>query len=917
MKRRMLAILIIIIIIGVLAGLLSGMGIWTDYMWFASLGYQSTFWTLFLNRFGIGLAAFILSLLFFWFNFWYARRCLPRQRTYPEHTHVIEVGEDFIRRFYTSTIGTRLLLGFCILLALLLAAQASSQWEIVQKLIHATPFGQTDPIFGLDVGFYIFKLPFYELLHSLLTIAFILVLVFVGLVYFFLATNEFLGGRWQVFSPVKLHLALLTTGLLMTKAWGYHLSTYGLLLSRGGTFFGAGYTDVHARLPALNILMVLALAAAVIVFIETLRGHLRPIAISLGVLVGASAVIGGIYPVLVQKFQVEPNEFSREQPYLEYNVAATRYAYDLEKVRHTESLLKSGAANQLVLEKYRSTLANLRLWDYRPLGQVYSQMQQLRRYYRFVDVDIDRYKIGKDYRQVMLSVRELDQNNLPERARTWVNRRLQYTHGYGVVISPVNEVNPRGLPVFLVQDIPPKTSAMKLEINRPQIYFGELTTNMVVVNTKAGEFDHPSGQKNVYTNYEGEGGIQLSNWWRRLAYAIRFQDLRLFLNTDITPESRILYYRTVQDTCRLAPYLEYDSDPYPVIANGRIYWIWDAYTITNHYPYSEPNEQLNYIRNAVKVVVDAYQGNIAFYISDSTDPIIHTYSKIFPDLYRPLKEMPVELRSHIRYPVDFLEKQVSVYTAYHMQDTRVFYNREDEWSVPFEKYAGNSQQMEPYYAIVQLPGEAEAEFVLVLPFTPIKRENLVAWMAARCDGENYGELVVYEFPKDSHVFGPMQVEASIDQDAEISQQLTLWSQHGSEVIRGNLTTVPLAGNLLYVEPLFLQAEESSLPELTRVIVFYEDQVVMAKDLETALNQLPALQEALLSEPPELQQQQQSPAPLPEGMVSLVRRASELYKEAQERLRSGNWTGYGEAIDALGEVLDRMVDQAKNQKSELP
>ncbi len=900
-RARLFLIVVIVVALGILFSIA---GIWADYMWFASLGYSGVFRTLFLTRFGVGLIAFLVAFLFFLLNFWYARRCLPEQRIHLVNSRFLELGENFVRRFLFSRTGTWLMLGFSALLAFLLAGQAGSRWELIQKFIHATPFGATDPIFGLDVGFYVFKLPFYELLGNLLAGALILVFICVGLTYFVFVSGEFLEGGWRVFSPVKLHLALIAAGLLVVKAWDYRLRAYELLLSPSGTFFGAGYTDIQARLPVLQILMVLALLAALIVFLGILRGRLRPILLSIGALVVAALLLGGAYPVLVQKFQVEPNEFSREKRYLEHNIAATRQAYGLDKVERKTFNLESRTADRVELASYADTIANLRLWDYRPLGQVYNQLQQFRRYYRFGDVDIDRYTIDGNYRQVMLSARELDQRDLPERAQTWVNRRLQYTHGYGLVMSPVNETTPQGLPVFMVKDIPPKAPAVEMKITRPEIYFGELTTNMVVVNTKAGEFDYPSGQENAYTNYQGSGGVQLSNVWRRLLYAAHFRDLRLLLTADLTPESRILYNRTVQDARRLAPYLKYDRDPYPVVAGGRIYWIWDAYTASDRYPYAEPHGRLNYIRNSVKVVVDAYEGGIAFYISDPADPVVKTYSKIFPNLYRPLAEMPPELRSHIRYPVDLFQMQSSIYSVYHIEDPRVFYTREAEWTIPSEKHTAASQEMEPYYAIVQLPEETKAEFVLVLPFTPVKRENLIAWAAARCDGVHYGELVVYEFPKDAHVYGPMQVEASIDQDPDISQQLTLWSQYGSEVIRGNLITVPLAGKLLYVEPLFLQAEESSLPELSRIIALYEGSVVMDKDLEGALNKLFASPEKAPSETPDSQQPQ--PPAFPQGMADLARRARELYKEAVESQRAGDWAGYGKALDELGEVLNRMV-----------
>lgn len=906
MKRsgRLILILVLAVVLAVLYGI---SGIWADYMWFASLGYRRVFWTLFLTRFAVGVVAFLVFLSFLWLNAWFARRCLPRIRLSGEKRKIIELTQGPLLRLLNSRWGTAGLLLICVSISLLLAVPVGASWETVQKFVYATPFGKSDPVFGLDVGFYIFKLPFYELLLSSLTAAVLAALALVSSIYLLLATGEFFGGGWRQFSPVKLHLASLVAGFITIKACDLRLQAYRLLFSDHGAFWGAGYTDVHARIPALNILAILALLTAALAFYGVIRGRLRPFLYGVGAFVVVYLAMGVAYPAFVQQFKVEPNEFSMEQEYLRHAIAATRSAYGLEKIKVLNTGLETvpeeeGNVSEAVLESYRDTLTNLRIWDFRPIAQVYNQLQQLRPYYRFSDVDIDRYRIGGASRQVMLSVRELSQENLSERARTWVNRRLQYTHGFGVVVSPVNETTEEGLPHFLVQNIPPKAQVPELEVKQPAIYFGELTTNWVIVNTKAKEFDYPSGDKNVYSSYTGHGGVSLSNQLRRLLYAFRFQDMRLLLSDDITPESRILYNRTVQDARRLAPYLEYDGDPYPVITGGRIYWVWDAYTVTDHYPYSERLKGRNYIRNSVKVVVDAYQGDIAFYVSDPSDPLIRTYEKIFPGLYRPLSQMPEGLRYHLRYPEGLFRIQAEVYSQYHISDPRVFYNREDEWAIPYERYSASSQQMEPYYAIMRLPGESREEFVLVLPLTPVRRQNLVAWMAARCDGENYGELVVDVFSKDVHAYGPMQVEASIDQNAEISQALTLWDQRGSEVIRGNLITVPLAGKLLYVKPLFLQAKESSLPELTRVILFYEGRIVMESSLDSALEKLFGTAEMI---PPAAAGQPQ-PSETPSGLEDLARRAKSLYDAALERQRSGDWTGYGRAMDELGKVLQQMI-----------
>lgn len=897
-RKRLVQVLVLILALALLGKVL---GIWSNFMWFSSLGHNRVFWTLFLTRFAVGAVVFLVFFAFFQANFWYLRRSMPSYQVIDINTRVYEAFVGPVRRIFSSKAGKFLIGGLSALFALSFAVGISARWEVFQKFFYALPFGRPDPIMGKDAGFYIFKLPFYELLQSSLTSAVILMLVICGLVYFFLASSEFLKGGWRVFSPVKLHLASLIAGLLVLKAWDYYLSIYSLLTSGQGSFFGAGFTDVHARIPALKILAVIALVAALLVFISLLRGKVLPVATGVGMLVIASLLLGGLYPFAVQKFRVEPNEFSREKEYIEHNIDATRYAYGLEGVKPVSVITDDaeGEVGKEIVEKNQITLANIRLWDFRPIQQVYNQMQQLRRYYSFHDVNVDRYRFDDDYRQVMISVRELNQDKLSERARTWVNRRLQYTHGYGAVVSPVNEVTAEGRPLYLLENIPPQAAFSELKVDRPEIYYGELTDSIVVVNTKIGEFDYPSGEKNIYCSYQGKGGVKLTPI-RRLLYALHFKDMRLLLSSDITSESRILYQRTVQDANRLAPYLRFDSDPYPVVADGRIFWIVDAYSVASHYPYSDMREGINYTRNSVKVVVDAYNGDFTFYVSDPADPVVGVYNKIYPGLYRPLSEMPAALREHLRYPVDMFKLQAAVFAEYHVQDARVFYNREDEWSIPHEKFSDDSQEIEPYYTMMKLSGEEKEEFVLILPFTPVNRENAVAWFAARCDGDHYGEMVVDVFPKDIHAYGPMQVEASVDQDGEIASQLTLWNQHGSEVIRGNLITVPLAGKLLYVEPLFLQAKESAMPELTRVIAFYDGRVVMERDLWSALNKLFGVEEDAPSPQPD------DVEAVPEDIDGLAQKANQLYQEADKALKAGDWAGYGKAIDELGKVLEELV-----------
>jgi uncharacterized membrane protein (UPF0182 family) len=881
-------------------------GKWADFMWFSSLEYDRVFWRLFLTRFVVGAVIFLVFFALFQANFWYLRRSLPTFQVYDVDTQAYEAFIAPLRRIFTSTAAKFVTGVFSAVFAFFFAVGVSTNWDVFQKFFYAQPVGRTDPILGKDAAFYMFKLPVYELLQSSRFSAFVLMLIICALVYFLLASKEFMKDSWRVFSPVKLHLASLIAGLLVLKAGDYYLSIYSLLTSAQGSFFGAGYTDVHANIPALKILTVVAILAALLVFVSLVRGKVLPVATGVGVLVVASVLVGGVYPAAVQKFQVEPNEFNREKEYIEYNIDATRYAYGLEDVKPI-TVVDDGEdkADSNIVEDNRVTLSNVRLWDFRPIQQVYNQMQQLRRYYSFPGVNVDRYRFGDDYRQVMISVRELDQDRLSERARTWVNQRLQYTHGYGAVISPVNEVTAEGRPLYLLENIPPQAAHPEIEITRPEIYYGELTDDIVIVNTNIGEFDYPSGEENIYTNYEGDGGVKLTPI-RRLLYALHFKDMRMVLSSDITSESRILYQRTVQDVSRIAPYLKFDSDPYPVVVDGRIFWIVDAYTTSSQYPYSDMRNGINYTRNSVKVVVDAYNGEYAFYVIDPEDPVVGVYSNIYPDLYRPISEMPEGLREHIRYPVDLFSLQAEVFAEYHVQDARVFYNREDEWTIPHEKYSDDSQALEPYYTMMRLPGEEEEEFVLVLPYTPMNRENAVAWLAARCDGEHYGEMVIDVFPKDVHAYGPMQVEASIDQDSDISSQLTLWNQHGSQIIRGNLITVPLGGQLLYVEPLFLQAKESAMPELTRVIAFYDGRVVMERDLWSAVNILFGTDEQPDTEEPGTEEPGPEQPSGPQAPSSLAQRANQLFQEAENALKAGDWAGYGKAIDELGKVLEEML-----------
>jgi uncharacterized membrane protein (UPF0182 family) len=628
-------------------------------------------------------------------------------------------------------------------------------------------------------------------------------------------------------------------------------------------------------------------------------------------------LIISIVPGIMQRYIVEPNEVAREAPYIEHNIQFTRQAYGLDNADERDF----GQVEPLsveALEANQATLLNVRLWDYRPLGQTYRQIQEIRLYYGFTDLDIDRYWIDGQYRQVILAARELDQSQL--QSVTWVNQHLQFTHGYGVVMNPVNEVTPEGLPQLWIKDLPPSIS-VPLAINRPEIYYGELTDNYVFVRTGLEEFDYPKGEENVYTYYEGTGGVPLRSYLKRLAFALRLADANILLSQYIDTNTRLMFNRRIQNRARaVAPFLEYDSDPYLVIIDGKLYWIQDAYTISNRYPYAEPLNRINYIRNAVKVVIDAHNGSMTYYIADPSDPLVRTYAAIFPTLFTSQNSMPDGLREHLRYPEDLFNVQATMYQTYHMRDVNVFYNKEDQWNLPREVYAGQDQTVEPYYVIIRLPGEAQEEFLLIQPFTPATKDNLIAWMAGRSDGEDYGQLVVFRFPKQELIFGPLQIEARIDQNPEISAQLSLWSQRGSQVIRGNLLVIPMEQSLLYVEPLYLQAESGQIPELKRVVVASGEKVVMADTLADGLVRLfpegglVAEAETTAEAAAEGEGPKTGPvitgelaSDLAQDVYDLARQADEHYTAALDALQAGDWATYGAELAAMEEVLRQLVE----------
>jgi uncharacterized membrane protein (UPF0182 family) len=866
-------------------------GFYTEWLWFNSLGYGSVYTTILGTKVSVFFSAAIIFAILFLGNLIVATRLSPKSEASFWPWAIVQPIQRMLR--WNVILGTALL-------SLIFGLVAQGNWEVVLRFFNGQPFGIADPVFQREISFYVFSLPFLNLVRGWLLGALIVTLFGSAGIYLLSYTVQRL--RFDGAVPVLAHLGGLVIAILGLFAWGYRLGIWELVFSTRGVVFGASYADINAKLPAQWILFTVVLIFALLVLFSILRGKPRWPLYGLIGWVAVAIIIGGIFPAVVQRFQVEPNELARERPYIEYNIHFTREAFALDRIEEQLFPAEDTPVPQDIAQN-EVTINNIRLWDPRPLKDTYNQLHSLRQYYDFNDVDIDRYIIDGDYRQVMLSARELSAEKLAGEAQTWVNRRLQFTHGYGLVLSPVNEVDAQGLPNLLVKDIPP---VGVFNIERPQIYYGEKTNDYVIVKTKTEEFDYPMGTENVFGQYEGEGGVGLGGFLRRLIYAWQFGDFNILISNELAPESRVLYYRNIRERVnRLAPFLKLDSDPYLVVMDGRLFWIQDAYTVTDRYPYSEPLGGLNYIRNSVKAVIDAYNGSVTFYITDPEDALIRTYQAIFPKLFVPAEQMPESLRAHWRYPEDMFNIQATVYQTYHMSDARAFYNKEDLWAVPREFYAGSEQALEPYYIIMRLPGEEKEEFLLMQPFTPKDKNIAISWLAARSDGENYGKLLVYLFPKGRPPDGPSQIENRIGQDTVITEQLALWGRGGSRVIRGNLLLIPLGLSMIYVEPVFLQAEAGGLPELKRVIIVAGDQISMEPTLKESMAAIFGAQAAPTEPKPPV-------PPLPEAPVAadiadLIEEAQQHYNQAQEYLQAGDWAEYGNELDALKAVLDQLAE----------
>ncbi|MDO9068355.1 MAG: UPF0182 family protein [Deltaproteobacteria bacterium] len=887
-KNKFIIILILVAVVLPFASSL--LNFYTDWLFFVETGFSSVFTTTLYAQMGAGLFFGIMLFVFVMVNLYVANRV-----AFPHAGMIFEAGNIRLHREEAIRFVKPVGILVCAFLAFFAGNWGAMRWEEVLLFVNKMNVGTVDPVIGKDIGFYLFSLPFWEMLKGFAGFVLPATIAIVGATYFVRGGISLTERGAVLDEKVRRHLAALIVIFAGVIAAGFYLDSFRLLLSEKGVFSGAGYVDVNSRLLTYRVLTFLTPVAGALLAAGIWKGNWR-MALIPPVVVVALYVIGiRVYPGVLQKFKVAPNELALETPYIENNIKFTRFGFDLEKIETVpfDVDTKLSAAD---IANNDATIKNIRLWDHAPLLKTYSQLQQIRTYYKFFDVDNDRYTVNGQYMQVMLSPRELSYADLP--SKNWINERLIFTHGNGITFGPVSRISKEGLPEFFVKDIPP-VSLADIKVTRPEIYFGELSNDYVVVKTKVPEFSYPTATGNINTTYAGKGGVPIDSILKKALFAAKFKTEKILLSSDITSESRIIYNRNINERVKaVAPFLRFDGDPYMVVdEKGGLKWIIDAYTYSDRLPYSKPiRGGINYMRNSVKAVVDAYDGTLSFYISDPNDVLVKVYSRMFPGLFKPMAAMPDDLRKHVRYPHQFLQLQAAMFAAYHMTDPKVFYNKENLWQIP----ALGEKPMEPYYTIMRLPGEKVAEYILLLPFTPSKRDNLSAWLTARCDEPNYGKIRAYTFPRDRLIYGPKQIDARINQDSFISQQLTLWNQRGSEVIRGSLLVIPIEKSLLNVQPLFLAADKAGLPELKRVIVAFGDQVVMEENLELALQRLfGGRKDVAASSTSTTVDTKASPG-------TLAKEAMSIYEKATTLQRQGNWAGYGEELRKLEQVLKRMA-----------
>jgi uncharacterized membrane protein (UPF0182 family) len=882
---------IVVAVIVLLAVLTATLGNVQKGLWMQQLGYAEIFWRLLLLRWGLASAAFVAAFLYFWFNVRVAARQVATSRVAPRGDSTALAKPDINVSPSAFRLATSILAAG---VALIFAAIFYGQWDTYLRIRHGASFGLSDPLFGVDLGYYIFRLPFYELLQQSLFALALITLVSVLLLYGYSGPLRS-GTSRPIDSKIAQaasHLSMLSFVLVASWGWGFYLDHYELLYSSLGVVYGAGYTAARVTRLAYWIMTGAAVALCALLVLTAFRPRLKVLVVGAGAYIGLYFIAVWLAPALFQRFKVEPNELALEAPYLQNNIDFTRKAFGLDTIQETSYPALADVTPEVVARN-QDTIQNIRLWDYRPLLQMYQQAQEIRLYYQFYAVDVDRYHLQDGYHQVMLSARELSPE-LPAAAQTWVNQKLQFTHGYGLAMSFVSQTTGGGFPKYIMENIPPESS-FGLRTVQPAIYYGESTSGYRIVSTGVKEFDYPQGNQNVYTSYQGKGGIPLDSLWKRLLFAWTQWDVNILFTSYLKPESKIQIWRRVHERVeQIAPFLRLDGDPYAVVSEGNQYWIQDAYTVSDHFPYSTPHgsafeEVLNYIRNSVKVVVDMYNGTVAFYVMDPKDPVLAVYQRAFPGVFKDLQQLSPDLRTHLRYAEDLFSIQADQYRTFHMTVPQVYYNREDLWVFPNEAYAGVVAPMRPYYILMKLPGSAQLEYLLMTPFTPRDRNNMVSWLAARCDFPDYGKMLFYELPKDKLIYGPMQIEAMIDQNTTIAQQLTLWDQKGSRVIRGNLIAVPIENSFLYVVPLYLTAEGTDFPQLKRVIVISGNRVAMEPTLDEAIEAVSGAR-------------QHPQAAIAAQDHPELAKAKSQFAEAQKAMKQGDWKDFGNAMDALNGLL---------------
>lgn len=884
--------------------------VYTDWLWFQEVGFTRVFTLRITAQLLLGGVALVLGFAVLYGNARIALRGLERNA---ERIRVTAAGGIEMRAQLLVTAAQRLALPGTAFFAFLLAAGLAGRWRTLIQFWYRSPFGDVDPIFQRDISHYVFTLPALQVgLDWLWGLVFV-TLLFVALpIYLVRGDFGVRGGSLSIAPQAEWHLAILgALWLVLSAVRTWVIGLPGLLFGTHGPLQGANWTDLHVRMPGMRVMAVLLVVGALALLWGARRGILARMAVLVFVgNVALTALINGIVPAMVQRLVVQPNELAKETPQIMHHIAATRRAWGLDSIERRE-LDGDQQLTARDIAANRSTIDNVRLWDREPLLQTFGQIQSIRTYYDFVAVDDDRYTVNGQMRHVLLSARELDPASLP--TRTFVNEHLTFTHGMGLTLGPSNEFTAQGLPVLWVQDLPP-TSTITQQVSRPQIYFGELDRTWVLAPSRQREFDFPSaeGESAEYSTYAGRAGVPVNSYLRRLAFALRFGSMNILLSSDLTDSTRILFNQQVQQRAELAlPFLMFDGDPYLVVTDsGRLVWMLDAYTATDRYPYSaRTGDGLNYLRNSVKVAVDAYDGDIRAWLVDPADPMINTLAQIYPGLLRPLAEMPEDLRAHMRYPEDLFRAQTGLYATFHMTDPETFYHREDQWQIPAAQQ-GAVQSGYARHIVMRLPGEQDAEYLMMRPFTPRQKDNLAAWMVARNDGDKYGKLIAYRFPRQSLVFGPTQIANRINQDTEVSRQVSLWDQGGSEVIRGELLVIPIEASLLYVQPLYLRAQGGKIPELKRVIVAHNDRVVMEETLEGGLSVLfgdgtgsarASTRDAAATRSAAVG----APTAADADRTALIQQAAQLYERARNAQRNDDWATYGDAMKRLGEVLQRL------------